>query len=115
MTESVEQWTAAGPNRFYFKEMYDSANQVFDEPPIKACNIGKCSKKQSTKLKSKSKKLDETKFYDRPIILPPVLSKLKTLDVFAGCGGEFGFFNEDIFVHLLYEFMYFINVVTKFP
>lgn len=83
----VDQWSCAGPNRFYFSQMYNSRDEEFDDPPPKACNIGNLIKK-SNKLKSKSKKDENT---SKPVGIPPeypvISSKLRTLDVFAGCGG----------------------------
>ncbi|OXU20811.1 hypothetical protein TSAR_006495 [Trichomalopsis sarcophagae] len=83
---SVEEWTVAGPNRFYFTQMYSHKEEEFDEPPSKACSIGKLIKK-SDKIKSKSKKTDAPKLIDIPPDFPQIKKKLRTLDVFAGCGG----------------------------
>lgn len=41
---SVEEWTAGGPNRFYFTQAYDSSKQVFVDPPSLAMHIGSTGK-----------------------------------------------------------------------
>ena len=88
MDVGVEEWTSGGPNRFYFSQMYINKEEEFDEPPAKACNIGKVSKK-SDKIKSKSKKSEnQNKLIEIPPNFPQVSKKLRTLDVFAGCGGK---------------------------
>lgn len=91
MNESIEEWSAAGPNRFYFSEAYDSNDEEFTDPPAHACNVTKSSKKNH-KAKSKSKKV-ETGHEDIPVSFPQISQKLRTLDVFAGCGGNTSFFN----------------------
>ncbi|KAL7287133.1 hypothetical protein TKK_0018750 [Trichogramma kaykai] len=83
--ESVEEWTDAGPNRFYFSQMYNNKTNDYDEPPPKACNIGALGKK-TNKIKSKSKRA-ETQPLEVPPKYPEIKNKLRTLDVFAGCGG----------------------------
>jgi DNA (cytosine-5)-methyltransferase 1 len=88
LNESIEEWSAAGPNRFYFSQMYINKDEEFDDPPAKACSIGKMSKKND-KLKSKSKKLDsQSKSFDTAPEFLQISNKLRTLDVFAGCGGK---------------------------
>lgn len=95
--ENIEAWSTAGPNRFYFAQMYINKDEEFDDPPPKACSIGKIAK-TSDKLKSKSKRAEhQTKFVDIPPEYPPISTKLRTLDVFAGCGGkiiQFSYRNE---------------------
>lgn len=84
---SIEEWSEKGPHRFYFTVMYNSETEEFEDPPSKACNIGKFVNK-SDKIKSKSKKAEsaEAKML-RPPEYPIITKKLRTLDVFAGCGG----------------------------
>lgn len=88
LDRTIEKWSAAGPNRFYFAQMYIKQDEEFDDPPPKACAVGKITKK-SDKLKSKSKKVENV---SKPLDLAPehpfISKKLRTLDVFAGCGGE---------------------------
>ncbi|XP_076633551.1 DNA methyltransferase 1a [Colletes latitarsis] len=87
--QSVDEWTVAGPNRFYFNEAYNEQEKTFYEPPDCAISIGKCGKgKHNSKLKSKN--AEETKrkaLVNIPIEYKTLSRKLKTLDVFAGCGG----------------------------
>lgn len=84
----VEKWSSLGPNRFYFSQMYLSKDEEFDDPPPKACNVGNLVKK-SDKIKSKSKKAEHKLIYPEiPPEYPRINKKLRTLDVFAGCGGR---------------------------
>ncbi|OXU18829.1 hypothetical protein TSAR_015341 [Trichomalopsis sarcophagae] len=85
LNQSIEEWSASGPHRFYFSEAYDLNNEEYTEPPAHACNVNKSFKKD-VKAKSKSKKV-ETIIEDIPVSLPQISHKLRTLDVFAGCGG----------------------------
>lgn len=80
-----------GPNRFYFTEAYNAKEKTFDEPPYNIINIGKPGKGKG-KGKSKAKKVEETE--NKPVIDKPVdylimTRKLRTLDLFAGCGGKY--------------------------
>lgn len=85
--------------------MYCSKDEEFDDPPSKACNIGNLVKK-SNKLKSKSKKVDSI---NKPVDVPPdylpISSKLRTLDVFAGCGGKY---------NTTLKFNYFLNLTNTY-
>ncbi|PBC25685.1 DNA (cytosine-5)-methyltransferase PliMCI [Apis cerana cerana] len=90
LDQSVEEWTTAGPYRFYFSQAYNASEKTFVDPPYYAMNIGKLgSGKGKGKAKCKSKKLEtsDKKIIDKPINYCKVPKKLKTLDVFAGCGG----------------------------
>ncbi|XP_033200860.1 DNA (cytosine-5)-methyltransferase PliMCI [Bombus vancouverensis nearcticus] len=90
LDQSVEEWTAAGPNRFYFSQAYNALEKTFVDPPYYAMNIGKSViGKGKGKAKCKSKKVENSnkKIVDKPIGYCKVIRKLKTLDVFAGCGG----------------------------
>ncbi|XP_076247573.1 DNA (cytosine-5)-methyltransferase PliMCI [Calliopsis andreniformis] len=89
LDQSVEQWTAGGPNRFYFSQAYNASEKTFLDPPNHAMNIGKCGKGKG-KAKCKSKKVENNeskKIIEKPVDYSIVQRKLKTLDVFAGCGG----------------------------
>nr|XP_034181295.1 DNA (cytosine-5)-methyltransferase 1-like isoform X2 [Osmia lignaria] len=89
LNQSIDEWTASGPNRFYFNEAYNVQEKSFDEPPYHAIGIGKCGKSKGN-LKLKGKKTEENKkkiFANQPIEYKTIFRKLKTLDVFAGCGG----------------------------
>lgn len=86
LEQNIAEWSALGPNRFYFSEAYDSQSKEFIDPSPQACAIGKNSKKDVS-TKSKSKKT-ETNFIDKVVNYPQINKKLRTLDVFAGCGGN---------------------------
>ncbi|XP_017882042.1 DNA (cytosine-5)-methyltransferase PliMCI-like [Ceratina calcarata] len=90
LDQSVEEWTAAGPHRFYFTQAYDASEKTFVDPPYNATNIGKSEVgkgKGKAKCKSKRSQTDDKKVVDRPVDYCTVPRKLRTLDVFAGCGG----------------------------
>ncbi|XP_043275334.1 DNA (cytosine-5)-methyltransferase PliMCI-like isoform X4 [Venturia canescens] len=90
---SIDEWTGRGPHRFYFTQSYNVSDKTFDEPPSKAMAIGQLGKgktKAKGKGKIKGKTTEESemrKLINKPVDDPPVLKKLRTLDVFAGCGG----------------------------
>ncbi|XP_033326072.2 DNA (cytosine-5)-methyltransferase PliMCI [Megalopta genalis] len=86
---SVEEWTAGGPNRFYFSQAYNAIEKTFVDPPNRALNIGKPGKgKGKSKCKNKTfENNDAKKMIDKAVDYCSVPKKLKTLDVFAGCGG----------------------------
>lgn len=89
LNEPVDEWAAAGPSRFYFTEAYNAQEKSFDEPPYHAISIGKSGKgKGNLKLKSKKTEESEKKsFVNKPIEYKTISKTLRTLDVFAGCGG----------------------------
>lgn len=92
LSESVEEWSKGGANRFYFTEAYNAKEKTFDEPPYNIINMGKCGKGKG-KGKSKTKKTEEIN-ENKPVVDTPtdyrtIKRKLKTLDLFAGCGGEY--------------------------
>ncbi|KOC65410.1 DNA (cytosine-5)-methyltransferase 1 [Habropoda laboriosa] len=89
INEPLDEWTAAGPNRFYFNEAYNVQEKTFDEPPYRAVIIGKSGKSKGNQ-KLKGKKTDEYEkkaLVNKPVEYNTISKKLKTLDVFAGCGG----------------------------
>ncbi|OAD57514.1 DNA (cytosine-5)-methyltransferase 1 [Eufriesea mexicana] len=89
LNQSVDEWIAAGPNRFYFNETYNAQEKTFDEPSYHTTSIGRCGKSKGN-LKFKGKKTEESEkraFVNRPVDYNTISKKLKTLDVFAGCGG----------------------------
>lgn len=96
LSESVEEWFMGGPNRFYFTEAYNVKEKTFDEPPYNIINIGKPGKGKG-KGKSKAKKVGETEnkpVIDKPVHHPVMTRKLRTLDLFAGCGGKYILLNR---------------------
>ncbi|XP_067140282.1 DNA (cytosine-5)-methyltransferase 1-like [Centruroides vittatus] len=86
LQESVEEYTSKGPNRFYFNEAYDKNARTFDDPPAKAQAIGNKGKGKG-KGKGKSQNKTDNSADIKMEYFPTVSSKLRTLDVFAGCGG----------------------------
>lgn len=88
--QSIDEWTAAGPNRFYFNEAYDVEKKIFDDPPYKAISISEGGKSNcNSKLKSKKAEDQRKTFVNKPTEYKMISRKLKTLDVFAGCGGKY--------------------------
>lgn len=94
LKESVEEWSMGGPYRFYFTEAYNAKEKTFDEPPYSITNMGKSGKgKGKGKLKAKTAEEAESKpVIDKPTDYPQVTRKLRTLDIFAGCGGKYSHF-----------------------
>ncbi|KAH7980184.1 hypothetical protein HPB49_013687 [Dermacentor silvarum] len=83
LAEDVEDYLRRGPHRFYFTEAYDSETKRFVEPSSKARMMGCLGKGKGKKGKSSSNAVN---------IEPPEeyyvpQRKLRSLDVFAGCGG----------------------------
>ncbi|XP_066590215.1 DNA (cytosine-5)-methyltransferase 1-like isoform X2 [Prorops nasuta] len=89
LDQPIADWSNAGPYRFYFSQSYNVNEKKFDEPPYHAMNIGKPEKgKGNAKVKSKAKKGEDCKkFVDKPVDYALVPKKMRTLDIFAGCGG----------------------------
>ncbi|GLH01282.1 DNA (Cytosine-5)-methyltransferase PliMCI [Gryllus bimaculatus] len=86
--EPIIEWTKRGPNRFYFNQAYNSMKQSFGEPPVQASLLGSQGKgKGKGKGKGRKSELGEKKTILGPEEWPTLSKKLKTLDVFAGCGG----------------------------
>ncbi|XP_065647414.1 DNA (cytosine-5)-methyltransferase PliMCI isoform X3 [Hydra vulgaris] len=75
------KFTEAGPDRFYFREAYDADKKEFDVPPREAWNSNKGKGKGKSKSTKQQNEL-ESNFpaYEK-------VEKLRTLDIFAGCGG----------------------------
>ncbi|KAG8181044.1 hypothetical protein JTE90_024790 [Oedothorax gibbosus] len=86
LTEAPEDWTSKGPNRFYFNESYDKATKTFEEPPTFAQKIGRIGK-GGKGMKGKKKATNGVTEEVPEELFPSITQKLKTLDVFAGCGG----------------------------
>ncbi|XP_023289399.1 DNA (cytosine-5)-methyltransferase 1 [Orussus abietinus] len=91
LDQSVEEWTAAGPNRFYFTQAYNIKEKTFTDPPAHALigkrDKGKAKGKGRFKIKSKKAECEDQKKFDVPVNHCSIARKLRTLDVFAGCGG----------------------------
>lgn len=83
--ESLHDWLEKDPNRFYFREAYDKTTGKFVNVPHDVINVGRLDKgKDKGKGKGKSTKNVSAMntAHDNATMRP-----LKTLDVFAGCGG----------------------------
>lgn len=90
LSESVEEWSTSGPNRFYFTEAYNAKEKTFDEPPYNIINIGKSGKgKGKSKSKAKKEETENKPVVDKPEEYAAITRKLRTLDLFAGCGGKY--------------------------
>ncbi|KAG8239320.1 DNA (cytosine-5)-methyltransferase 1 [Ladona fulva] len=85
--DNPRHWSTLGPNRFYFLQSYNHQTKSFSDPPQEARSIGKHSKgKGKGKGKGKKEKEDDSKM-QKIEEWPSISSPLKSLDVFAGCGG----------------------------
>lgn len=82
---SLHEWLEKDPSRFYFRMAFDKTSEQFIDVPHYAINVGRTDRgKDKGKGKGKSSKpveATDVKF-DNNSIRP-----LRTLDVFAGCGG----------------------------
>lgn len=106
--QSIEEWSTAGPNRFYFTEAYNVDEKLFDEPPPQAMTIANQGKgkgkgkgigkgKRNKTPQDGEKKLHSEKYPDYPTID----KCLQTFDVFAGCGGKQSL--EKPFTHIIHS------------
>ncbi|KAI8436671.1 hypothetical protein MSG28_010159 [Choristoneura fumiferana] len=81
---SKRDWLARDPNRFYFSQTYDRATGRFSELPEIARSVGRAERsKDKGKGKGKSSKPAAREAAEATEAVRP----LRTLDVFAGCGG----------------------------
>ncbi|KAJ2949115.1 hypothetical protein O0L34_g6054 [Tuta absoluta] len=82
--DSIHSWLEQDPTRFYFRMAYDKSSREFVEVPHDATSVGRIEGKGKDKGKGKGKssKPQETKKLEDLKVRP-----LRTLDVFAGCGG----------------------------
>ncbi|XP_077510414.1 DNA (cytosine-5)-methyltransferase PliMCI-like [Amblyomma americanum] len=83
LAEEVEDYLRRGPHRFYFTEAYDSETKTFVEPSSKARMMGCLGKGKGKKGKSQHKTVN----IEPPEEFYVTQRKLRSLDVFAGCGG----------------------------
>uniref|UniRef100_A0A6J0V8B4 DNA (cytosine-5)-methyltransferase n=1 Tax=Pogona vitticeps TaxID=103695 RepID=A0A6J0V8B4_9SAUR len=87
LTENIQDYSASGSDRFYFLEAYNAKTKSFEDPPYHARssgNKGKGKGKGKGKSKGKSSAASEHSEHEAADMKPP---KLRTLDVFSGCGG----------------------------
>uniref|UniRef100_A0A8D2KUJ9 DNA (cytosine-5)-methyltransferase n=1 Tax=Varanus komodoensis TaxID=61221 RepID=A0A8D2KUJ9_VARKO len=79
LTENIQDYSASGSDRFYFLEAYNAKTKSFEDPPYHARSSGNKGKgKGKGKGKSEHNEVEATE------LKPP---KLRSLDVFSGCGG----------------------------
>uniref|UniRef100_A0A8D2J8K6 DNA (cytosine-5)-methyltransferase n=1 Tax=Varanus komodoensis TaxID=61221 RepID=A0A8D2J8K6_VARKO len=87
LTENIQDYSASGSDRFYFLEAYNAKTKSFEDPPYHARssgNKGKGKGKGKGKSKGKSSGAAEHNEVEATELKPP---KLRSLDVFSGCGG----------------------------
>ena len=83
----IDEFIQGGPFRMYFNEAYNAEKLEFEPTPTDAEQIGSIWQNQSKREKEKSTN-SATAFYSHPTYLSwPAIEPLKTLDIFAGCGG----------------------------
>uniref|UniRef100_A0A4X1UZS0 DNA (cytosine-5)-methyltransferase n=1 Tax=Sus scrofa TaxID=9823 RepID=A0A4X1UZS0_PIG len=83
LPECLQDFSAGGPDRFYFLEAYNAKSKSFEDPPNHARSPGNKGKgKGKGKSRTKSQTCEPSEL-ETEIKLP----KLRTLDVFSGCGG----------------------------
>ncbi|XP_056678753.1 DNA (cytosine-5)-methyltransferase 1-like [Monodelphis domestica] len=82
LTECIQDYSAGGSDRFYFLEAYNAKTKRFEDPPNHARSPGN---KGKGKGKNRRKSIAvEPSEHETIEVKPP---KLRTLDVFSGCGG----------------------------
>lgn len=82
--ESLLDWLEKDPSRFYFRMAYDPSTGKIGDVPNHAITVGRRDRgKDKGKGKGKSSKPTEGKPNQDEVSIRP----LRTLDVFAGCGG----------------------------
>uniref|UniRef100_A0A8C3GW16 DNA (cytosine-5)-methyltransferase n=1 Tax=Corvus moneduloides TaxID=1196302 RepID=A0A8C3GW16_CORMO len=82
LPESIQDYSAGGPDRFYFLEAYNAKTKSFEDPPNHARSSGN---KGKGKGKGKGRAVSSEQSEPEPAELK--VPKLRTLDVFSGCGG----------------------------
>ncbi|XP_017781710.1 PREDICTED: DNA (cytosine-5)-methyltransferase PliMCI-like [Nicrophorus vespilloides] len=81
----ASEWITKGPDRFYFRQAYNAKTRSYDDVPSMAMKIGH-PKKGKGKGKGKSKSADSVHF-DYPPMWEHLEVPMRTMDIFAGCGG----------------------------
>ncbi|XP_049873328.1 DNA (cytosine-5)-methyltransferase PliMCI-like isoform X2 [Pectinophora gossypiella] len=84
--DSIHEWLEKDPSRFYFRMAYDKSRGEFVDVPHHASSIGRTDKgKDKGKGKGKSSKPQQEQQNTK--VEEIKIRPLRTLDVFAGCGG----------------------------
>uniref|UniRef100_A0A8C9MZI2 DNA methyltransferase 1 n=1 Tax=Serinus canaria TaxID=9135 RepID=A0A8C9MZI2_SERCA len=84
LTESIQDYSAGGLDRFYFLEAYNAKTKSFEDPPNHARSSGNKGKGKG-KGKGEGRAASAEPSEQEPAKLQ--VPKLRTLDVFSGCGG----------------------------
>lgn len=83
--DSIHEWLERDPSNFYFRMAFDKSAGEFEDVPSHAAIIGRTDKgKDKGKGKGKSSKRQEPSNIKTEEVK---VRSLRTLDVFAGCGG----------------------------
>ncbi|XP_052586847.1 DNA (cytosine-5)-methyltransferase 1-like [Peromyscus californicus insignis] len=83
LPESTQDYSQGGPDRFYFLEAYDAKSKSFKDLPDHIRNPGNKGKGKGKGKGKAQHQVSEPREPKTTIQLP----KLRTLDVFSGCGG----------------------------
>uniref|UniRef100_A0A3B3ZA64 DNA (cytosine-5)-methyltransferase 1 n=1 Tax=Periophthalmus magnuspinnatus TaxID=409849 RepID=A0A3B3ZA64_9GOBI len=83
LTETVQEYSSAGPDRFYFLEAYNAKTKSFEDPPNHARSAVNKGKGKGKGKGAAAQEAQESQSGTQEIKLP----KYRTLDVFSGCGG----------------------------
>uniref|UniRef100_A0A8C3KF53 DNA (cytosine-5)-methyltransferase n=1 Tax=Calidris pygmaea TaxID=425635 RepID=A0A8C3KF53_9CHAR len=83
LTESIQDYSAGGLDRFYFLEAYNAKTKSFEDPPNHARSSGTKGKGKGKGKGKSSVTCEQSEQEPAELKLP----KLRTLDVFSGCGG----------------------------
>uniref|UniRef100_A0A8C4UJU1 DNA (cytosine-5)-methyltransferase 1 n=1 Tax=Falco tinnunculus TaxID=100819 RepID=A0A8C4UJU1_FALTI len=83
LTESIQDYSAGGLDRFYFLEAYNAKTKSFEDPPNHARSSGNKGKGKGKGKGKSSVSCEQAEQEPAELKLP----KLRTLDVFSGCGG----------------------------
>ncbi|XP_011881443.1 PREDICTED: DNA (cytosine-5)-methyltransferase PliMCI-like [Vollenhovia emeryi] len=89
MSESIEEWSMGGPNRFYFTEAYNPKEKTFDEPPYNIINTSKFGKGKGKgkSIAKKAERIEKKQEFETAVDYSTMSRRLRMLDIFAGCGG----------------------------
>lgn len=96
LTTSEDEFFLQGPYRFIFTQAYDHVKKELIDPPSEALKLGIIGKGKGGKGKTTSKGKGSSNVSDIPKTpqdttitepYPNLTKRLRTLDVFSGCGG----------------------------
>uniref|UniRef100_A0A4W3HR48 DNA (cytosine-5)-methyltransferase 1 n=1 Tax=Callorhinchus milii TaxID=7868 RepID=A0A4W3HR48_CALMI len=82
-TENIHEYSAGGTDRFYFLEAYNAKTKSYEDPPNRArssANKGKGKGKGKSKATAEPEQTEQENAESK-------FQKLRSLDVFSGCGG----------------------------